>query len=41
MADAAQESARELGANIEEIEMQLDLDPTLKHKPHTTGSSQY
>lgn len=38
MADAAQASARELGANIEEIEMQLDLDPTLEPKMHVTPS---
>ena len=37
--DEAKASARELLGNIEEIEMQLDLDPTLRNR--TTGSYQY
>lgn len=40
-ADAAHQSARELGANIEEIDMQLDLDPTLRRIAPTSGSYQY
>ncbi len=37
--DEAKASARELLGNVEEIEMQLDLDPTLRNR--TTGSYQY
>jgi hypothetical protein len=38
-ANAEQASALSLGSNIEEIEMQLALDPTMQKK--TTGSYQY
>jgi len=37
--DEAKDSARKILGHIEEIEMQLDLDPTLRNR--TTGSYQY